>query len=71
MEHTIRVRAPNQENDVMLIVDGQESVEIGPDDIVQVVPSEHSVKFVRSPSRTYFEILRNKLNWNVVNHEKP
>ena len=67
MENTIRIRVPNHIGEVVLMVDGQESVLIAANDTIEITESENLVEFVRSPDRTYFEVLRTKLNWNVIN----
>jgi NAD+ kinase len=48
---------------VSLNIDGQVLVPLEEQDVVRIIRSKHEVKFVRSPRRTYFDILRGKLNW--------
>jgi NAD+ kinase len=59
-EIEIRVRAPD--HDTTVIVDGQESAQLGPGDSIQLRRSRHSVALVRS-AHEYFEIWRDKLHW--------
>ncbi|MCB0318956.1 MAG: NAD(+)/NADH kinase [Bdellovibrionales bacterium] len=68
MDYMVKIRVPNHQGDILLMVDGQESIEIEPNDYVEITESSNSVEFVRSPKRTYFEVLRTKLNWNINNH---
>ncbi len=63
----IDVHIPEYGGEVFLSVDGQESCELTPGDVVSVRRSEHSVRFVLSKSKSYFNILRRKLNWGVAN----
>ncbi len=50
-------------NPVFLTIDGQEGMELTPDDQIQVTTSKYHVNFVKSPVRTYFQILATKLKW--------
>ena len=54
-----------QEAEIYLIVDGQEPFELQKEDLVQINRSANMVKFARSPTLSYFEILRKKLNWGL------
>ena len=58
---------PDYKGKVVLSIDGQLSTGIVPGDKVKVTKAKNSVRFVRSPSRSYFEILRTKLNWGIPN----
>lgn len=46
-----------------LMIDGQVAVELHPGDQVMVRKSPHSIYLAASSSKSYFEILRTKLNW--------
>ncbi len=63
----ILVKIPTQKSKAVLAVDGQLYFDLLPGDEVVVLPSAKSVKIARSPSKSYFEILRTKLNWGVAN----
>jgi NAD+ kinase len=63
----IEVRLPNFDDEVLVTADGQVSDELQPGDVVKVVQAEQSVRFVISPEKSYFDILRTKLNWGVPN----
>jgi len=58
---TITVRSPHQ--DVVLTLDGQEAIELRNDDVVEIRKGRTSVPLLRSPTRTYFDVLRTKLRW--------
>jgi NAD+ kinase len=51
------------EKTVYLTLDGQTGFQLQPKDRVAVTKSKNRVVFVRSPRKTYFEVLRNKLRW--------
>ncbi len=51
------------ESQIILTMDGQEGTNLNNDDEVQIKFSDRSVKLVRSSSRTYFQILTEKLGW--------
>ncbi len=50
-------------DDVFLTLDGQAGFSLQPFDKVVISRSDHDIKLVTSPSKTYFEVLRNKLKW--------
>jgi NAD+ kinase len=61
MEIEIGIEAQRQE--IFLTLDGQEGLPLTTTDRVTVRKSEHTVCFVESPNKDYFEVLRNKLKW--------
>ena len=60
---TVRVRLRSSRGTVFLSPDGQEGVLLNNDDVVEVRDYKVPVSLVKAPSRSYFEILRNKLKW--------
>lgn len=56
-------RTPTPSGDVYLTVDGQEGMELSANDEVRIKTSPHQVRFVKSPTRNYFEVLGTKLKW--------
>jgi len=52
---------PGQE--VILTLDGQIGLTLEPGDTVEVTRNETPVRLVRSPSQSYFDVLRQKLKW--------
>lgn len=48
---------------VFLTIDGQDGMELSHGDRVVVTTSVHAVRFVKSPSRNYFQVLGTKLKW--------
>jgi NAD+ kinase len=62
---TIEVR-PHIEasaDEVFVTYDGQAGYPLQSGDMVAVRKSEHSLRLVRAPARSYFEVLREKLKW--------
>ncbi|HKN12816.1 MAG TPA: NAD(+)/NADH kinase [Candidatus Binatus sp.] len=56
----IHVKAPD--HDTTFTVDGQESAQLGPADIIRIHRARHFVSLIRS-AHPYFEIWRDKLHW--------
>jgi NAD+ kinase len=48
---------------VYVTLDGQIGFQLKPNDRVSITKSQTRVALVRPPSKTYFEVLRNKLKW--------
>lgn len=57
----IGIATPNQE--IFLTLDGQEGLPIAEHDIVCVKKSPNPVTLIRTPGKSYFEVLRAKLKW--------
>lgn len=64
-EHVSESKKQHELNGVYLTIDGQEGLELLYGDEVLVTASSKSVCFVRSPSRSYFQVLGTKLQWGV------
>lgn len=60
---TVNGRARPTQSEVYLTIDGQDGMGLQNGDVVTVVSSPHTVTFVKSPSRNYFEVLATKLQW--------
>ncbi len=52
-----------QDRHILLTLDGQQGCELEPQDRVCIVQSPNPVRLVRPPDTDYFQILRDKLNW--------
>lgn len=57
----IEVRADHP--DLMLTIDGQESVLIQSGDCIELWRAPYTVKLIRYPSRSFYDVLRTKLKW--------
>lgn len=60
---TIRVSLRSSGDTVFLSPDGHQGVLLNNGDVVEVRDYRAPVSLVKAPSRSYFEILRNKLKW--------
>lgn len=60
---TIEATIKTPRESVFLTVDGQVGVALRTDDTVRVSKSEHSVELIVPSRQTYFDVLRQKLNW--------
>ena len=54
--------------DIYITYDGQEGYPLQAGDVVRVRCSARTLRLVKSPSRTYFQVLREKLNWGERGH---
>jgi len=59
----VRVRSLTDTTQLHLTLDGQISFDLMAGDVVEVTKSKKSIKFIRSPFRDYFSILKTKLMW--------
>lgn len=63
LESNLSVTVPEYDGNIILSIDGQEGFDLEPGDKINITKSKNSVIFVRSPSKSYFRILREKLSW--------
>lgn len=70
LNRKIEIRTPSVENSVYLIIDGQSSIELKSGDMISITRAANRVKFAKSLSKSYFEILRTKLNWGIANRSE-
>jgi NAD+ kinase len=63
----IEVEIPHGASEVLVTADGQVSERLRVGDIVRVSQAKQTVRFVISEDKSYFDILRTKLNWGVPN----
>jgi len=62
------IKIPKGQDKVTLSIDGQVYHSLKSEDIIKISRAKNTIKFVKSPSKTYFEILRQKLNWGIANN---
>jgi len=67
LDSEIQVSVPSYDGKVFLIIDGQVSTPLMPGDALTIRRSKNLVRFVRSQRKSYFGILRTKLNWGLGN----
>ena len=63
----VGIQVPHFREEVYVTIDGQVSEKLQAGDIVKVSQAKQTVRFVISPEKGYFDILRTKLNWGVPN----
>ncbi len=61
----VRVAIEPGQQDVILTVDGQEGTPLVGGDVIVARRARASVSLVRSPDRTYYDVLRSKLGWGA------
>ncbi|MGH7821762.1 MAG: NAD(+)/NADH kinase [Candidatus Binatia bacterium] len=59
----VALRGPDERQEVVLTIDGQEGMPLESGDVVEVRRSRNRVSLVRSPTQTFFALLRTKLRW--------
>jgi NAD+ kinase len=62
-DRTIHVLVGTVDGDVYLTFDGQVGYEVGEGDRLEVRTSPHPLSLIRSPHRSFYAVLRNKLRW--------
>ncbi len=62
-ERRMTTRIAESSEEVQVIIDGQPAWTMRSDDILEVAAAEKPLRLVCSPTKGYFDILRNKLNW--------
>lgn len=67
LDSKLEVRVPEHRGEIFISVDGQASASLVLNDSIRITKSQNSVKIVRSPSNSYYDILRGKLNWSIPN----
>jgi NAD+ kinase len=65
-EREVRVRSTstNAGDEVYVTVDGQTGFGLGRDDEIAIAKSDRPLRLIRSTTRSYFEVLRQKHKWN-------
>ncbi len=64
----IEVSAPVQRDEVFVTIDGQDSRPIIPEERFEIQRAEYTVPLVTSRESSYFQILRQKLDWSGSKH---
>jgi NAD+ kinase len=62
-EAVVRITIARPQQDVVLTVDGQESMPLAGGDVLCVRRARQTVSLVRSPDRAHYDVLRSKLGW--------
>jgi NAD+ kinase len=64
-DSVVRITVAPRQQDALLTLDGQEGVPLAGGDVVEVRQGRSPVTLVRSPDRTYYDVLRSKLGWGA------
>ena len=64
-EAVVRIVIGEREQDAILTIDGQETTRLRARDEIVVRRGRQAVSLVRSPDRTYYDVLRSKLGWGA------
>lgn len=62
---TVDVKVGAEHSNVQLILDGQVDVSLDTDDIIKIKRAEESVYLIRYEGKSYFDILRERLMWEL------
>lgn len=63
----VRISVESSPGQVMLTMDGQVSLSLEGNDVIEVSKSEETVKFIQMLDYNYFGVLRSKLQWSLSN----
>jgi NAD+ kinase len=61
----VSIRVGRGGDDVVLTLDGQESIRLRYGDVIEVTKSRHHAAIVKASEESFFAILRRKLNWGA------
>lgn len=64
-EVTIQVILKTPESDVQLTLDGQVAFPLRVGDVVRIKKAKSHIYLIKSPNKSYYEVLRSKLNWGT------
>ena len=67
----IREDAEAGDRRILLTLDGQRGCELEPQDSVSIIQSPNPIRLVRPLDTDYFQILRDKLNWESHPRRRP
>ena len=59
----VRPHIERRSDDVFVTYDGQSGYPLQKGDVIRVRKSDHRLRLVKAPARSYFELLREKLKW--------
>jgi NAD+ kinase len=59
----VRPHLAEDVDDIFVTYDGQSGYPLRRDDIIRIRRSERTLRLVKAPARSYFELLREKLKW--------
>lgn len=63
----LSIRIPSIQDEVLVTADGQLSHNITQGDTVKIIQAPETLKVIKSPFRSYFDVLTSKINWGIPN----
>ncbi len=60
---TIEIKIDTQYKELILSVDGIKASKLKPNDTIRITESKYTTKLIKSPKRSFFDILREKFEW--------
>ena len=63
---TVEVPAYKSNKNINLSIDGQENIKISSGQSITIKKSKYEMKLITHPDKSYFNILRSKLNWGLL-----
>jgi NAD+ kinase len=63
-EVRVQPAAESSNDELFVTIDGQSGHPLEPDDVIVVSRAEQRLRLIRAATRTYFEVLREKLKWS-------
>ena len=68
-EEEIEIKVQSTHNDIHLTIDGQKVCNLLPGDVVRIERSNFRAKFIKFSGKSYYEVLRNKLQWSDIDEK--
>ena len=62
-EHTIKIRARSEGRKMLFTADGQDALRVSEKNTIEVRKSPYPVKLLKFSGKSFYEVLRTKLNW--------
>ncbi|MFQ5671922.1 MAG: NAD(+)/NADH kinase [Nitrospinales bacterium] len=59
----IKVMLATASEDIRITLDGQEGCDMKKDDVLSITKAENCIQLIKSPTRNYYKVLREKLHW--------
>ena len=63
-EVRVQAAAESSNEELFVTIDGQSGHSLEPDDVIVIQRAQQRLRLVRAATRTYFDVLREKLKWS-------
>lgn len=64
-ESSLQVRIVQQEKPVQINIDGKNRFTLRPNEIIEISRAQHSIRWIATNKRDFFNLLRSKLKWGI------